>query len=141
MRRLDAAFNHYCHPVFSASRSLSLILAGTLILCLSATILAQDDEEEASNAKPDAGGIVIEPSSGKIAEGDTITITFPVSMVAADLIDVGGQPGPFVGDPKLDGTFLWKSQTEGLFTVSSVVAGARLFAKGSARAVQRFQQS
>ena len=68
---------------------------------------------------------MIEPSSGKIAEGDTITITFPVSMVAADLIDVGDQPSPFVSEPKLDGTFLWKSQTEGVFTVSGVVAEAR----------------
>ena len=83
------------------------------------------EEEEQSNAKPDAGGIVIEPSSGKIAEGDTITITFPVSMVAPELIDVGDQPSPFVSEPKLDGTFLWKSQTEGVFTVSGVVAGAR----------------
>jgi len=88
---------------------------------------AQDEEqeEEASNAKPDAGGVVIEPSSGMISEGITITITFPVSMVAADLIDVGDQPTPFVSDPKLDGTFLWKSQTEGIFTISGVVAAAR----------------
>src|SRR3954452_17936923 len=85
----------------------------------------ESEEEEASNAKPDAGGIVIEPSSGKIAEGDTNTITFPVSIVAPDLIDVGNQPSPFVSEPKLDGTFLWKSQTEGVFTVSGVVAGAR----------------
>jgi len=88
---------------------------------------SQDEEEEevASNAKPDAGGVVIEPSRGKIAEGDTITITFPVSMVAPSLIDVGDQPSPFVSEPKLDGTFLWKSQTEGVFTVSGVVAEAR----------------
>src|SRR5258707_98373 len=85
----------------------------------------EEQKEEASNAKPDAGGVLIEPSSGKIAEGDTITITFPVSMVAADLIDVGDQPSPFVSAPKLDGTFLWKSQTEGVFTVSGVVAEAR----------------
>ena len=68
---------------------------------------------------------MIEPSSGKIAEGDTITITFPLSMVAADLINVGDQPSPFVSEPKLDGTFLWKSQTEGVFTVNGVVAEAR----------------
>src|SRR3954462_14932123 len=85
----------------------------------------EEQEEEASNAKPDAGGIVIDPSSGKIAEGDTITITFPVPMLAADLIDVGNQPSPFVSEPKFDGTFLWKSQTEGIFTVTSVVAEAR----------------
>src|SRR5438874_3547796 len=85
----------------------------------------EDQEEESSNAKPDAGGIVIEPSGGKIAEGDEITITFPVTIVAPDLIDVGNQPPPFVSEPKLDGTFLWKSQTEGVFTVSGLVAGAR----------------
>jgi len=96
-----------------------------LAIAMAGAGFAQDEEEEASNAKPDAGGIVIEPSSGKIAEGDTITITFPVSMVAADLIDVGNQASPFVSEPKLDGTFLWKSQTEGVFTVSGVVAEAR----------------
>src|SRR5437763_525411 len=84
----------------------------------------EDTEEEQSNAKPDAGGIAMEPSSGKIAEGDTITISFPVSMVASELIDVGNQPSPFVSEPKLDGTFLWKSQRESVFSVSGVVAGA-----------------
>jgi alpha-2-macroglobulin len=93
---------------------------------MAGTSFAQDDEqEEPSNAKPDAGGVVIEPSSGKIAEGDTITITFPVSMIAGNLIDVGDQPSPFVSEPKLDGTFLWKSQTEGIFFVTGVVAEAR----------------
>src|SRR5436190_1223867 len=97
-----------------------------LAIAVAGASFAQDEEqEEASNAKPDAGGVVIEPSSGKIAEGDTVTITFPVSMVAPDLIDAGDQPSPFVSEPKLDGTFLWKSETEGVFTVSGVVAGAR----------------
>src|SRR5215471_18466136 len=92
---------------------------------LAAVGAGADQDEETSNAKPDAGGIVIEPSSGKIAEGDTITISFPVSMVAPDLIDVGDQPSPFISEPNIDGKFLWKSQTEGVFTVSGVVAGAR----------------
>src|SRR5215469_11361596 len=123
---LDAAFNHYRGPVVSASRRFALLLISALIVCLFAATFGQDEEEdESSNAKPDAGGVVIEPSSGKIAEGDTITITFPLSMVPTNLIDVGDQPSPFVSEPKLDGTFLWKSQTEGVFTVSGVVAGAR----------------
>src|SRR5215470_10558776 len=110
----------------SPFRRFALLLISSLILSLSAAAFGQDEEEEEpSNAKPDAGGVLIEPSHGKIAEGDTITITFPLSMVAADLIDVGNQPSPFVSEPKLDGTFLWKSQTEGVFTVSGVVAGAR----------------
>ena len=79
-----------------------------LAIAMAGASFAQDEEqeEEAVECKPDAGGIVIEPSSGKIAEGDTITITFPVSMIAADLIDVGDQASPFVSAPKLDGTFL-----------------------------------
>src|SRR4029077_14180026 len=102
------------------------LLVSVLLIAMAGTSFAQDEEqEEASNAKPEAGGIVIQPSSGKIAEGDTITITFPLSMVPADLINVGDQPNPFVSEPKLEGTFLWKSQTEGVFTVSSVVAEAR----------------
>src|SRR5262245_58693897 len=107
-------------------RRFALLVVSTLIIGLSAATFGQDEEEEEqSNAKPDAGGVVIEPSSGKIAEGDTVTITFPLSMVATNLIDVGDQPSPFVSEPKLDGTFLWKSQTEGVFTVEGVVAGAR----------------
>jgi alpha-2-macroglobulin len=104
-----------------------LIICG-LAVAMPARTLARaptdEEEEEVSNAKPDAGGIAIDPSSGKIGEGDTITIMFPVAMVAGDLIDVGNQPSPFVSEPKLDGTFLWKSQTEGVFTVSGVIAGA-----------------
>jgi len=110
--------------------AISLLLASSLAFGLPAVALAkagsdEDQEEETSNAKPDAGGVVIDPSSGKIAEGDQITITFPLAMVAPDLIDVGNQPCPFASEPKLDGTFLWKSQTEGVFTVSNVVADAR----------------
>src|SRR6266849_1795554 len=106
--------------------AISLVSACVLAVGLLAAAGANEDqEEETSNAKPDAGGVVIDPSSGKIAEGDQITITFPLAMVAPDLIDVGDQPCPFASEPKLDGAFLWKSQTEGVFTVSGVVAGAR----------------
>ena len=102
-----------------------LLLACGLAGDLPATAGAEEEqEEETSNAKPDAGGIVIEPSSGEITEASQITITFPGAMVGPDLIDVGNQPPPFVSEPKIDGAFLWKSQTEGVFTVSGVVAGA-----------------
>jgi alpha-2-macroglobulin len=107
-----------------------LVAACGLAIALPAAALAQteteeEQEEEISSARPDAGGIVIEPSSGEIAEGSQITITFPAPMVPPDLIDVGNQPAPFDSEPKLDGTFLWKSQTEGVFTVTGVIAGAR----------------
>lgn len=107
------------------STTLSLLAACSVAVGLLAAAGADEDQEkETSNAKPDAGGVLIEPSSGKIAEGDTITITFPTGMVSPDLIDVGNQPVPFVSVPKLEGTFLWKSETEGVFTVSGVVASA-----------------
>ena len=107
------------------SITLCLLAACSVVLGqLAAAGADENQEKKTSNAKPDAGGIVIEPSSGKIAEGDTITITFPVGMVSPDLIDVGDQPPPFVSAPKLEGSFLWKSETEGAFTVSGVVAGA-----------------
>src|SRR6266513_3133987 len=97
------------------STTLSLLAACFLAVgLLAATGADEDQDEKTSNAKPDAGGIVIEPSSGKIAEGDTITFTFPVGMVSPDLIDVGNQPPPFVSVPKLEGSFLWKSETEGV---------------------------
>jgi hypothetical protein len=108
------------------SRTVSVVAVCLLpVGLLPAAGVDQDQEEERSNAKPDAGGIVIEPSSGKIAQGDTITMTFPTGMVSSDLIDVGNQLPPFVSKPKLEGTFLWKSETEGVFTVTGVVAGAR----------------
>src|SRR5438552_18789649 len=71
---------------------------------LASVALAQNEEQEPepTNAKPDADRIVIEPSGGKIGEGDQITITFPQAMVAPDLIDVGNQAPPFVSEPKLD---------------------------------------
>ncbi len=77
-----------------------------------------------TDLQPDAGGVVILPSHGSIGPGEEITITFPNAMVPADRIDVADQPCPFVSSPKVEGTFLWKSQTEGVFTVSAVVPGA-----------------
>ncbi len=77
-----------------------------------------------AKTKPEAGGVLIEPSEGDIAAGSEITITFPNAMVNTDKIDMEKQPCPFVSQPKIDGDFLWKSQTEGVFTVKSVVAGA-----------------
>src|SRR6188472_3046869 len=46
-------------------RLITLLLPCILLVAMPSASFAQDEEEEASNAKPDAGGIVIEPSSGK----------------------------------------------------------------------------
>ena len=93
--------------------------------CIGLINLHSAPTEEKSNAKPDAGGVVIEPSEGEIAPGAELTISFPSAMVGADKIDLSDQPSPFVSKPKIEGNFLWKSQTEGVFAVKSVVAGAK----------------
>src|SRR5437899_11177020 len=82
-------------------------------------------KETKSNTKPDAGGVLIEPSEGEIAADSELTITFPNAMVGVNKIDMRGQPSPFMSQPKIEGEFLWKSQTEGVFTVKAVVAGAK----------------
>ena len=93
--------------------------------CIGLTNLHSAPGEERSNAKPDAGGVVIEPSEGQIVPGGELTITFPNAMVGKDKIDVSEQSCPFVSKPKIEGNFLWKSQTEGVFVVKGVVAGAK----------------
>jgi len=93
--------------------------------CIGLTNLHSAPDEEKSNTKPDAGGVVIEPSAGQIAPGTELTITFPNAMVGKDKIDLSEQPSPFASKPKIEGNFLWKSQTEGVFVVKSVVAGAK----------------
>jgi uncharacterized protein YfaS (alpha-2-macroglobulin family) len=93
--------------------------------CVGLTNLHSAPTEEKSNARPDAGGVVIEPSEGQITPGAELTISFPSAMVSPDKIDMIDQPAPFVSKPKMEGNFLWKSQTEGVFVVKSVVAGAK----------------
>jgi len=80
--------------------------------------------ETEQKTKPDAGGVLVEPSEGEIEPGTTLTFTFPTAMVGADRIDVADQALPFVSQPRLEGGFLWKSPTEGVFTVRRVVPGA-----------------
>ncbi|MEY2547134.1 MAG: alpha-2-macroglobulin [Verrucomicrobiota bacterium] len=91
--------------------------ATAFILCCAFALVAS------AETNPEAGGIVIQPNDGEIAPGDEITITFPSAMVNTDKIDMADQPCPFVSAPKIEGTFLWKSETEGVFTVKNLVAG------------------
>ncbi|MBV9642584.1 MAG: hypothetical protein JO334_03340, partial [Verrucomicrobia bacterium] len=79
---------------------------------------------EAKNPGSDPDGVLVEPSSGEIEVGTVLTFTFPTAMIAAANIDVPNQPVPFASEPAMEGEFLWKSQTEGKFTVKRVKAGA-----------------
>jgi alpha-2-macroglobulin len=79
---------------------------------------------ETENASPDTAAVRVEPSSGSIEAGTVLTLTFPTSMIESANIDVPNQPLPFTSQPELEGEFLWKSPTEGAFTVKRVKAGA-----------------
>jgi hypothetical protein len=79
---------------------------------------------ETAGPGTDVDGILIEPSNGEIEIGTVLTLTFPTPMVGTADLDVPGRPWPFTGQPELQGEFLWKSQTEGVFTVKQVKAGA-----------------
>src|ERR1043166_5024390 len=75
-RRIEETEKRRLRPfAHSPIRRFPLFLACVFAIGFAGVTFAQDEEEEdvASNAKPDAGGVVIEPSSGKIAEGDAIT--------------------------------------------------------------------
>ena len=62
-------------------------------------------------------GIQLAPPGGELNPRDTITVSFPAAMIPPEEIDAGGMASPIVFDPPLDGKFLWKSVTEGEFTV------------------------
>src|SRR6202047_5118546 len=79
---------------------------------------------ETATAGTGAGGVLIEPRSGEIDVGTVLTLTFPTSMIGPANIDVPNQPLPFNSQPAMEGEFLWKSQTEGTFTIKRVKAGA-----------------
>lgn len=88
--------------------------------------IAQEEKRTVpvSNAHPDAGGIVLEPDTGELSIGETLAITFPNPMVKPQAIDAAGAACPFLSEPKLVGDFVWKSETEGAFTIKGMVAGA-----------------
>jgi uncharacterized protein YfaS (alpha-2-macroglobulin family) len=79
---------------------------------------------ETDNPTPGTGGVAVEPSNGELEAGTVLTFTFPTSMVDAASIDAPNQTLPFTSRPELEGEFLWKSQTEGAFTIKRVKAGA-----------------
>ena len=84
-----------------------------LLLCCWLLIVFSSLAAPSPSPRDDAG-IIIRPSEGEISPGDEIVITFPTAMVGTDKIDAGDQPCPFFSKPNIEGTFLWKSQTEGV---------------------------
>src|SRR3954468_11820431 len=100
----------------------ALFISG--FVCLT-NLTAAPKEDEATETNSDPGGVQIEPGEGQISPNSELTVTFPNSMVGTDKIDLADQPCPLTSQPKMEGNFTWKSQTEGVFVVKSVVAGAK----------------
>jgi alpha-2-macroglobulin len=93
-----------------------------VILLWSLAWIARTAETE--NQSPENGSVLVSPSSGDIEAGTVLTFTFPTSMIPPANIDAPKLPLPFTSRPELEGEFLWKSQTEGAFTVKRLKAGA-----------------
>jgi len=102
----------------SAGPRLLAAIAACALLFFARNARAEDDEFQGQH---DAGGIIVEPHQGLIESGAALTVTFPTAMVNADAINMDGKPCPFVSTPKFPGKFLWKSQTEGVFTIDGAL--------------------
>ncbi|HWB61809.1 MAG TPA: hypothetical protein VG733_20170, partial [Chthoniobacteraceae bacterium] len=89
------------------------------LACTCAALLLTASALRAADTKADGepAGVVITPQEGDISPGQILTITFPNAMVKEDDIDAEGHDAPFVSEPRVPGKFVWKSQTEGEFTV------------------------
>lgn len=82
----------------------------------------------AAPPKPDAGGVTLEvPEDAKIEAGTSLSVSFPAAMVAADKIDLAGETPPVRFSPSLPGEWLWKSQTDGEFTVKAPVTPGQTY--------------
>jgi len=95
-----------------------VLITFLLILPLLACSGAAETDEGAQ------GDVQIEPNSGEIEAGMVLTITFPAPMIGPEAIDVPNQHFPIASQPALDGLFIWKSQTEGVFTIKRVKTGS-----------------
>jgi uncharacterized protein YfaS (alpha-2-macroglobulin family) len=67
------------------------------------------------------GEVHLTPDEGSIAADMVLSISFPEPMVAPEAINRDDSRQPLEWSPALKGTFLWKSQTEGEFTVTEPV--------------------
>ncbi len=73
-------------------------------------------------AAPDAGGVTLEmPEGDKIAPDTSLSLSFPDAMAGTDKIDLAGEACPLKMTPAVPGEWLWKSQTDGQFTVKGPV--------------------
>ena len=95
-------------------------LVAVLGFLLSLGAAAQEEEGE---------GIQLGPPGGEINPREVITISFPTAMIAAEKIDTGGVASPMVFDPPIDGKFLWKSVTEGEFTLPAELPPGQTYYK------------
>src|ERR1043166_92191 len=91
-----------------------------LACCLFGCKQRSSTESTEPIVSPNADGVVLAPSESIMEQGREFMLTFPRTMVEAEVIDKDGQTGPLVFEPSLDGRFLWKSQTEGVFRVTGV---------------------
>ena len=69
-------------------------------------------------AQTGGDAVQLSPADGELTARFALTVSFPTAMVGVEKIDAGGVPSPIVFAPALEGKFLWKSVSEGEFTVT-----------------------
>ncbi len=97
--------------------------------------------ETEPKTKPDAGGVLIEPSEGEIEPGTTLTFTFPTAMVGADRIDVADQALPFVSQPRTRRRILMEKPDRGRFYGPGSNPGGHLPSHARAATSRRQRQT
>ena len=92
-------------------------------------LLAIHPSLRAAKTSVDAGGVsLVLPDEKKIAAGTSLSVSFPAAMIAENQIDLAGLPCPLTFSPAVPGDWLWKSQTDGQFTVRGPVLPGQEYA-------------
>lgn len=89
-----------------------LLLCALVVLGLPCILPAQEEDSPGG-----ASGVTVEPASGELNRGDSLTFSFPSAMIEPAAIDAPNKPVPIEFTPAFKGTWLWKSQTEGQFQI------------------------
>ncbi|HEY2343070.1 MAG TPA: MG2 domain-containing protein, partial [Chthoniobacteraceae bacterium] len=61
--------------------------------------------------------VVLDPADGRLASDTVFTVSFTAAMISASAINAGDVKPPLVTQPKFEAEYLWKSVTEGEWTI------------------------
>lgn len=74
-----------------------------------------------ARAVEESKAVALDPAKGAISSESVFTVSFPGEMIGVASIDVGGLECPLVTVPTVKTQFLWKSPTEGEYTIKGPI--------------------